>query len=160
MLYWMDSEFDEDGQTIELISIGIVAEDGRTLYAISNEFDPERPNDWVKKNVLPHLPPRSNRKWMSRERIKHKVLEFFQGDKRPEIWCEVGAYDWVVFAQLFGRMIDMPRKFGFFHMELAQWRKQLGNPDVPKQTNTEHDALADARYNKAIWEALKKHAEK
>ena len=56
MDYWMDTEFDEDGKTIELISIGIVSADGRELYLVSSEFDPDRCNDWVKKNVLPHLP--------------------------------------------------------------------------------------------------------
>lgn len=38
--------------SIQLISIGIVAEDGREYYAISNEFNPEDANDWVKQNVL------------------------------------------------------------------------------------------------------------
>ncbi len=30
--YFIDSEFVDDGRTIDLISIGIVAEDGRELY--------------------------------------------------------------------------------------------------------------------------------
>src|SRR4051812_11038169 len=34
MKYFYDTEFLEDGQTIELISIGIVAEDGREYYAV------------------------------------------------------------------------------------------------------------------------------
>ncbi len=39
MRYWYDTEFIEDGKTIDLISIGIVAEDGRELYLQSVEFD-------------------------------------------------------------------------------------------------------------------------
>lgn len=31
MRFWFDTEFIENGHTIDLISIGIVAEDGRTL---------------------------------------------------------------------------------------------------------------------------------
>ena len=38
--YFYDCEFIEDGRTIELISIGVVAEDGREFYAVSTEFDP------------------------------------------------------------------------------------------------------------------------
>ena len=34
--YFFDTEFYEDGKTIDLISIGIVAEDGREFYAVSN----------------------------------------------------------------------------------------------------------------------------
>lgn len=29
MKYWLDTEFIEDGKTIDLVSIGIVSEDGR-----------------------------------------------------------------------------------------------------------------------------------
>lgn len=47
MRYFYDTEFIEDGHTIELISIGVVAEDGREYYAVSTEFDPERAGSWV-----------------------------------------------------------------------------------------------------------------
>lgn len=43
---------------IQLVSIGIVAEDGREYYAISNEFNPNLADDWVKENVLSKLPNR------------------------------------------------------------------------------------------------------
>lgn len=33
MKYWFDTEFIEDGKTIDLLSIGIVSEEGHTLYA-------------------------------------------------------------------------------------------------------------------------------
>ena len=158
MRYWYDTEFDEDGETIILISIGIVCEDGRELLCISNDFDPERPNDWVKENVLPHLPPRTDKRWMSKEQIKHKVLEFFAGDKKPELWADYGAYDWVVFSQIFGKMIDKPKKFPFNSMDTKQWWKQLGEPQLPEQVGTEHSALDDAKHSRAKWEALNKYA--
>ena len=56
MRYFYDTEFIDDGRTIELISIGVVAEDGREYYAVSTEFDPDRAGSWVRKNVLPKLP--------------------------------------------------------------------------------------------------------
>ena len=37
--FFIDTEFVEDGKTIDLISIGIVCEDGREFYAVSTEFD-------------------------------------------------------------------------------------------------------------------------
>ena len=54
MKYFYDTEFLEDGKTIDFISIGIVAEDGRTLYRVSNEFDTRRVarHDWLMRNVL------------------------------------------------------------------------------------------------------------
>jgi hypothetical protein len=48
MLYWLDTEFIEDGVTIDLISIGIVAEDGRELYLLNWECDYSKASDWVK----------------------------------------------------------------------------------------------------------------
>lgn len=53
--YYIDTEFIEDGSTIDLISIGIVAEDGRELYMQSTEFDPSKASDWVKEHVITHL---------------------------------------------------------------------------------------------------------
>jgi hypothetical protein len=58
--YWYDTEFVEDGRTIDLVSIGIVAEDGRELYAVSSEFDQGKllANPWLVANVWPSLPKR------------------------------------------------------------------------------------------------------
>lgn len=56
MRYFLDTEFIEDGRTIDLISIGVVAEDGREYYAISKEFDGSKASLWVRKNVFPLLP--------------------------------------------------------------------------------------------------------
>jgi len=37
MKYFIDTEFYEDGKTIDLISLGVVAEDGRELYLCNQE---------------------------------------------------------------------------------------------------------------------------
>lgn len=60
-MYCYDTEFIEDGKTIDLISIGIVCEDGREYYAINSDADWDRirDNDWLMENVVPHLPTHS-----------------------------------------------------------------------------------------------------
>lgn len=47
-------KFNKPYHTIELISIGIVAEDGREYYALCKEFDLKaaEKNEWLNKNVL------------------------------------------------------------------------------------------------------------
>jgi len=55
MKFWLDTEFIEDGKTIDLLSIGIVREDGQEYYAVSLDADWSKAGDWVKENVLPHL---------------------------------------------------------------------------------------------------------
>ena len=61
MKYFLDTEFIEGFHKplfskrrhfIDLISIGIVCEDGREYYAISNEFNPKKADRWVLENVL------------------------------------------------------------------------------------------------------------
>lgn len=57
-IYTYDTEFLEDGKTIELISIGIVCEDGREYYAVNADMpvDRIRTQEWLCENVVPHLP--------------------------------------------------------------------------------------------------------
>lgn len=44
MKFFYDTEFLDDGKTIEFISIGIVREDGLTYYAVNRDADWERIN--------------------------------------------------------------------------------------------------------------------
>ena len=43
MKYWIDTEFIERPYAIDLISVGLGAEDGRELYAESSEVGPDAP---------------------------------------------------------------------------------------------------------------------
>jgi hypothetical protein len=63
MKYFLDTEFLEGPQktwfgkskpTIDLISIGIVCEDGREYYAVSKDFNLKQAwkDDWIQENVL------------------------------------------------------------------------------------------------------------
>lgn len=56
--YAYDTEFLEDGRNIHLISIGIVASDGREYYAVDADLPAGRivQNQWLLENVWPHLP--------------------------------------------------------------------------------------------------------
>lgn len=53
-----DTEFLEDGETIDLISIGMVCDDGTEYYAINADCDFSRVvcHDWLWDNVVPRLP--------------------------------------------------------------------------------------------------------
>ena len=107
MRYFYDTEFIEDGRTIELISIGVVAEDGREYYAVSTEFDPERAGRWVRANVLPKLPPPASQLWRSRTADPRGPRGFLRRRAVPEpieLWAWVGAYDHVALCQLWGTM--------------------------------------------------------
>jgi hypothetical protein len=53
--YFLDTEFIDTGKQIDLVSIAIVAEDGRQIYMQSSEFTQQLASDWVKAHVFPHL---------------------------------------------------------------------------------------------------------
>lgn len=77
-----------------------------------------------------------------------------------------GSYDWVVFCWLFGKMIDLPKGYPKYVRDLKQIlvekqesiiedRVELRrDPNYPKKEN-EHNALADAHWNKKLHEFLK-----
>lgn len=150
MRYWFDTEFIEDGRTIDLISIGIVAEDGRTYYAESVECDHSRADDWVRTNVLANLVGGEFVK--PRAQIAAEIVAFV-GEK-PEFWAYYADYDWVVLCQLYGRMIDLPKGWPMFCRDIKQWCTQMGDPKLPQQSGTEHNALQDAQWNRQAFDYL------
>lgn len=152
MRYFIDTEFIEDGRTIDLISIGIVRDDGREYFAINAGFDASKANDWVKQNVIPYLPT-ARAYWKSRERIRDEIIAFV-GEDRPEFWGYYADYDWVVFCWLFGRMIDLPANFPRYCRDLKQRLDDRGNPEVPFRPGQEHDALSDAQWNRRVFNWL------
>jgi len=228
MKYFFDTEFIEGPQrdkrflgfkarknppTIDLISIGVVSEDGRSYYGISNEFNLNEAWDryqlengtkvyWLRDNVLKPLfedlldranlsgPNRdhwnfskSNMKSAltlygdSREDITTSIkqftgVEFIYPDgvgspdtSNIEFYAYYADYDWVVFCWLFGRMLDLPKPFPMYCRDLKQMYddksikfKTAGgslkdHTLYPGQTN-EHNALADAKWNKRLFDFL------
>lgn len=155
MREFLDTEFDEDGKTIELISIALVAEDGREFYACSTEVDLTRVSPWVRDNVLPHLPPVGDPRWMPRAQIRDGVRRHIETSlTKPEFWAYYADYDWVAFCQLFGRMIDLPKGWPMFCRDLKQLSVDVGSPRHPAQDGQAHNALEDARWNKKLYDYL------
>lgn len=149
MRIWFDTEFYENGSTVELISIGMIREDGQTLYRETYAAgDLCAKSDWLVKNVLPHL----KFKPTLRNEIAADVKAF--AGYKPEFWAYYADYDWVVLCQLFGRMIDLPDTWPMYCRDVKQLCDDLGNPKLPKQAAAEHDALADAIGAKMSWEFL------
>ena len=147
MRYFYDTEFIDDGRTIDLISIGMVAEDGREYYAVSTEFDPQRAGNWVRSHVLPKLPSPGSQLWRSRRQIRCDLEQFLgvDGDDPIELWAWVGAYDHVALCQLWGPMPELPSTIPRFTRELRQLWEDLGCPRLPPRSRDAHDALVDAR---------------
>jgi hypothetical protein len=158
--WFLDTEFNENGKTIELISIALVSEDGQEYYAVSSEFNAEDCNDWVKANVLTKLPPfdmlgtaRGESIWKPRDEIANEIRELvLQGDEKPEFWAYFADYDWVALCQLYGAMVDLPPGFPMFCLDLKQemYRRDLKKSDIPIVNTDGHSALSDAKWNRSV----------
>ncbi|MFV8395123.1 polyadenylate-specific 3'-exoribonuclease AS [Corynebacterium hindlerae] len=154
MRFFYDTEFIEDGETIELVSIAIVAEDGREFYAVSTEFDPAKANSWVQAHVLSQLPNPSDPAWKSVADIRQGVYEFLTASgTQVQLWAWVGAYDHVVLAQLWGDMAGLPKALPRYTRELKQYWEMAGRPKLPPTPQGNHNALIDARHNLAKFRA-------
>ena len=157
--YFMDLEFAETGgkpnPTIDLISIGIVAEEGHAFYAESLEFDIVNCNEWVITNVVSKLGPPKDR--LSRANIAKGVKRFL--GQNPIIHCYYGSYDWVCFCWLFGTMMDLPEGYPMMPIDLQQMWIQQGKPEgvKPPDPEGEHNALVDAKWNLQLYKNLLKH---
>lgn len=153
---YYDCEFIEDGRTIDLISIGMVAETGAEYYTVSNEFDLKKiaASDWLMANVWPSLPQvRGDARMMllaglregapthrlvkrlfepghpdvkPRVRIADEVRQFILSFPDPQLWSWFGAYDHVVLCQLWGSMVDLPRGVPMWTNDLQQEIVRLG----------------------------------
>jgi hypothetical protein len=156
--FFFDTEFIEDGLIIDLVSIGVVDEDGREFYAVSNEFDESRAGPWVRANVLSKLPPPSDPAWRSRAHIRNALLAYLTAPgSEIELWAWYAAYDHVALAQLWGGMPALPRAIPRFTHELRQRWEDVGRPALPAAPADAHDALADARHNFTRWLILEEH---
>lgn len=175
MRYTIDTEFIDDGERILLLSIGIVAEDGREYYAVVADlplmqkawWTKSGGEYWLRRNVLNKLPviiDVENRYlgWdvlhpdfahvKDRETIAREVVSFLRAGGEIEMWAWFGAYDHVAFSQLFGRMIDLPLGFPMWTNDIKQEHRRLGYPRIPEQAEGSHNALEDARWN---WSTLR-----
>lgn len=166
MIYAIDTEFMEDGKTIQLISLGLVAEDGRTYYRQVIERDYARANRWVQTHVIPQLTqcPGSRSKnehwshwsttktggcvrgcpWQWQDWMGEEVRAFV--GKSPVFVGYYCAYDWVALCQLYGTMMDLPESWPMYCRDLRQWldEHELEGITQPEDDQGIHHALRDA----------------
>lgn len=178
-----DTEFIEDGKTIDLISIGMVDDQGREFYAANRDAPWKRiaAHPWLPENVVRHLPllhGDARMDWSlsrgamrrnpcmldfahphmkSRATVAQGVLDFLAPSEDwhdLELWAYYGAYDHVVLAQLWGTMMHLPEGVPMFTHELMQEWMRAGCPAKPLEPTDQHNALADARWNRDLHRVI------
>ncbi|MCW2560141.1 MAG: hypothetical protein JWP55_4105 [Mycobacterium sp.] len=94
--------------------------------------------------------------------IANDVREFLLSSAvpaTPELWAYFAAYDHVALAQLWGKLIDLPTGTPRYTHDLRQEMDRVGvaSSAVPKPPNA-HDALADARWNLEMLQAIRQES--
>ena len=143
MNFFIDTEFIESFHKpflgkkrhfIDLISIGIVCEDGRSLYLVSSEYNYNDADPWVRENVILPLYLSSvsgdQRNHIDVENF-HKRIGFTNAEiakkiatfcalYEPTFYAYFADYDWVLFCSLFGTMMKLPKTFPMYCRDLKQ----------------------------------------
>jgi len=138
--YFYDCEFLEDGHTIDLISIGICAEDGREYYAVVSEVGGDDDKlyericrtSWLMENVVPHLP--LSKDWSGNPVIKQREAQY-SGSFSLDLGAPEVLPRWVVAKQVKEFLLagDAPELWAYYgaydHVALCQlWGPMMRLP--------------------------------
>lgn len=168
---------------IDLISIGMVSERGDEYYAISKEYNYNDADDWVKENVilpmykaqLTHIKeinePSNFHKIVGKSNLqirrdilkytctKHDEYDNLYTNTNPKFYGYFSDYDWVLFCSLFGKMIQLPKGYPMYCIDLKQMMDAKGLNNIWKDNyhpdpKSEHNALEDAKWNMELYQKI------
>jgi len=159
MKVFFDTEFTGLHQKTTLISIGIVAEDGREFYAELSDYDHTQVDDWLSVNVIENL---KGIKTVNTNQLRNDIEAFLQPYKTVEMWSDCLSYDWVLFNNIWGHAFSIPKKIYYIPFDICPLFKVCGvDPDISREhfagindLSEKHNALWDARVIKACYEQL------
>lgn len=80
MKIFFDTEFSGLHQGTTLISIAMVAEDGRELYCELNDYDKSQIDDWLQDNVIANL---HNTNPINTEQLRKAIEGFIKSAVKP-----------------------------------------------------------------------------
>jgi hypothetical protein len=173
MKVFFDTEFTGLHQNTTLISIGLIAEDGKTFYAENWEYDKTQIDGWLQENVI-----NNNTLFLSGKEvnastnlscychsggvdmIRADLEDWFKQFDHVEIWSDCLSYDWVLFNQLFGHAFNIPKNVYYIPFDICTLFKVKGiDPDINREEfagieGAKHNALHDAKVIKACYDRL------
>lgn len=173
MKIFFDTEFTGLHQNTTLISIGLVAEDGRTFYAEFTDYDKTQVDDWIQENVIKNLlfdnKICKDRKhldnidvWVvgNTNVVKNDLENWLSQFDKIEMWSDCLSYDWVLFNQLWGHAFNIPGNIYYIPFDLCTLFKVKGiDPDINRESfcgvkGNKHNSLHDAYVIKACYDMI------
>lgn len=171
MKYFLDTEFTrlpwEKGSN--LISVGLVNENGEKYYAVLDNFEIEGFSDVVRDRIIPLLPNRIE--WKKPELVKKEILEFIK-DAPSQVWSIFPDEKWLIKIGVPQEKVnDVLEEFADYDLQLIKrllgsdykenWPQRGSNLNqifaeikekglLPENKN-KHDALSDAVQAQETW---------
>jgi hypothetical protein len=179
MKVFFDTEFTGLHKNTTLISIGLIAENGKTFYAEINNYDKLQVDEWIKQNVIanlkfndipygtciPKIPicltDKYEMKSNSSEVAECLKIWLEQFDE-VEMWSDCLSYDWVLFNHLYGHAFNIPKNVYYIPFDICTLFKLKGvDPDISREEfadykgdTKKHNALHDAILIKECYDKL------
>lgn len=164
MRVYFDTEFTGLHQATTLISIGMVAEDGREFYGICDDYDKKQVDNWIQQNVINHIllpnPIECQYCEGTNAGVRDSVAQFLKPYDTVEMWSDCLSYDWMLFCQMFGGAFGIPKNVYYIPFDICTLFKVRGiDPDINREAfagidGNKHNALHDARVIKACYKKL------
>jgi hypothetical protein len=163
---FLDTEFTGLHKNTTLISIGLVSGE-KTFYAEFTDYDEKQVGSWLKENVIDKLELNENEhglkadscegdSWLFKGKSKHiaillkKWLEKFEA---VEIWSDCLAYDWVLFCELFGGAMNIPKNVFYIPFDICTLFLMKGiDPDISRESFVK--PIGEVNKHNALYDAL------
>lgn len=176
MRVFFDTEFTGLHQNTSLISIGMVDENGRSLYIEITNYDKKQVDEWIQENVIGNLILKdkpmgllryddvldANTMQCRKIDVQWAIEHWLSKYDKVEMWSDCLAYDWVLFNEIFGHAFNIPKNVYYIPFDLCTLLKVKGvDPDISREefaaiSGDKHNALHDARAIKACYDKLMK----
>lgn len=166
MKVFFSCEFTGLHQNTTLVSIGLVSENGDTFYAEFTDYDKSQVDNWIQSNIIDKLlfieiqqlnggrggcTPEGfvGETSYIREELFNWLLHIAKTEK-IEMWSDCLAYDWVVFNELFGGALHIPKCVYYIPFDLCTLLKiKRVDPDIDREEFA--GMPKEAKKRNALW---------
>jgi len=177
---FLDCEFTGLVQNTSLISMALYRDDDCYFYAEFTDFNHQLMNSWIEANVMNKLYFKHEYEYLVKADQKLDIknctkvivdnLRHWLGNfDEIEIWGDVPVYDWMLFCELFGGSLNLPKNVFYIPFDVATLGKiKLKERDFSRieyvkellplnEQQSQHNALIDAKSEKLCFEKLMSH---
>jgi len=168
MKVFFDTEFTGLHKDTTLISIGLIAEDGKTFYAELNDYDESQVDDWIRNNVIDNLlfnntdvllqksPITGVQTYQiksNKEAIADTLEIWLSQFESVEMWSDCLSYDWVLFNDLFENAFNIPKNVYYIPFDICTlFTLRNIDPDISREEFAGLEIGKDRKHN-ALWDA-------